>query len=316
MALAVAFDDAKANQVSRDGDGRNITGARTQIPFFRFRENPELPHASLNQYHPGRVSLAHFHVNDQFQVIVDGKGRLGRHDLAPYCVHFSRAYTPYGPFVADAATGLIFFVLRAHYDPGAHRLPDKRDELRRVPDRQPWQLSRSVTFPEIQSGTVVADIQLQEVPGMKDERGLAAYTLSMRPNAKAGAPDPSHGDGQYLVVVKGSLLHGNKELKAPVLVFVSPNEGPFQMHAGPEGLKTLVLNFPHAQTRATAAAKNVHASTGFKTWQCTLCAFVYNEAAGLPEERIPPGTRWKDVPEAWSCPDCSSSKGDFQMIEP
>ena len=35
----------------------------------------------------------------------------------------------------------------------------------------------------------------------------------------------------------------------------------------------------------------------------------------MPEEGIPAGTRWQDVPDAWSCPDCSSSKSDFQMVE-
>ena len=33
----------------------------------------------------------------------------------------------------------------------------------------------------------------------------------------------------------------------------------------------------------------------------------------MPEEGITPGTRWEDVPETWTCPDCSSSKSDFQM---
>lgn len=53
----------------------------------------------------------------------------------------------------------------------------------------------------------------------------------------------------------------------------------------------------------------------FKVWHCVLCAFVYDEAAGLPEEGIAPGTRWKDVPESWGCPDCSACKADFEMVE-
>jgi rubredoxin len=49
----------------------------------------------------------------------------------------------------------------------------------------------------------------------------------------------------------------------------------------------------------------------FKTYQCLLCGFAYNEAAGLPEEFIEPGTRWEDIPEDFSCPDCSAGKADF-----
>jgi rubredoxin len=49
-------------------------------------------------------------------------------------------------------------------------------------------------------------------------------------------------------------------------------------------------------------------------WQCLLCSFSYDEAAGMPEEGIAPGTRWADVPETWTCPDCSANKSDFDMV--
>ena len=48
-------------------------------------------------------------------------------------------------------------------------------------------------------------------------------------------------------------------------------------------------------------------------WECELCSFVYDEAKGMPEDKIPPGTSWKDVPEDWSCPDCGAAKSDFVM---
>lgn len=53
----------------------------------------------------------------------------------------------------------------------------------------------------------------------------------------------------------------------------------------------------------------------FRKWRCLICDFVYDEAQGLPEEGIAPGTRWDDVPETWSCPDCGAAKSDFQMVE-
>jgi len=52
-----------------------------------------------------------------------------------------------------------------------------------------------------------------------------------------------------------------------------------------------------------------------KTWQCLLCGFIYDEANGMPEEGIAPGTRWADVPDTWICPECSAMKSDFEMIE-
>lgn len=53
----------------------------------------------------------------------------------------------------------------------------------------------------------------------------------------------------------------------------------------------------------------------FEVWRCVLCGFTYDEATGLPDDGIPPGTRWADVPADWICPDCTATKSDFEVIE-
>ena len=52
----------------------------------------------------------------------------------------------------------------------------------------------------------------------------------------------------------------------------------------------------------------------FKSWLCLLCGWIYDEAAGLPDEGIAPGTRWEDVPMNWTCPECGARKDDFEMV--
>jgi rubredoxin len=52
-----------------------------------------------------------------------------------------------------------------------------------------------------------------------------------------------------------------------------------------------------------------------KSWQCIVCGFIYEEAKGLPEEGIAPGTAWADIPEDWECPDCGVAKSDFEMVQ-
>lgn len=52
-----------------------------------------------------------------------------------------------------------------------------------------------------------------------------------------------------------------------------------------------------------------------KQYMCVICGFVYDEAAGIPDEGIAPGTKWEDVPENWGCPDCGAGKADFEMVE-
>ena len=62
----------------------------------------------------------------------------------------------------------------------------------------------------------------------------------------------------------------------------------------------------HEQRRSDA--------TTYRTWMCVVCGFIYDEAAGLPEEGIAPGTRWEDIPADWQCPECGVAKADFETI--
>lgn len=51
-----------------------------------------------------------------------------------------------------------------------------------------------------------------------------------------------------------------------------------------------------------------------KKYECTVCGFVYDEAIGVPENGIAPGTKWEDLPQDYTCPLCGVGKEDFQEI--
>ena len=313
MPLVVAISEIPANKVNQPGSTAPGSPGALNTTFFRAkRETPDAPTAAINRYEghgKAKISAAHFHEVDQFQVIMDGSGDFGRHFVKPYCVHFARAYTPYGPLQADKETGWAFMVLRSRFDSGAQRFPQSLEKLKQVPNRQPWQVTTDVSFPARTSG-----VNVQDIPEIKDEQGLFTHTITMAANTRMTAPDPSVGDGQYVVAVKGSLMHENKERDAPAVVFVKRDEPAFEIVAGAQGLDAIVLNFPKVRSRGTED-KTRQPAAGFRTLQCTLCAFVYDEEAGLPEEGIAPGTRWEDVPDTWSCPDCSAKKSEFNMVE-
>ncbi|KAB2896562.1 MAG: rubredoxin [Dokdonella sp.] len=59
----------------------------------------------------------------------------------------------------------------------------------------------------------------------------------------------------------------------------------------------------------------VPAQVSFRSFICIACGFIYNEAEGWPEDGIAPGTRWEDVPESWTCPDCGVTKADFELLQ-
>jgi len=70
-----------------------------------------------------------------------------------------------------------------------------------------------------------------------------------------------------------------------------------------------------ADSSVSVDAQEVSASSEFKQWVCVICGWIYDEAAGEPEEGIAPGTRWADVPVDWRCPLCDVGKEDFALVE-
>lgn len=42
------------------------------------------------------------------------------------------------------------------------------------------------------------------------------------------------------------------------------------------------------------------------------CTYEYDPAAGAPENGVPAGTPWEEVPEDWVCPWCGLGKEAFE----
>jgi hypothetical protein len=61
MVMALAFDEAKKNQIRIVGDGQGAMGGLTQTRFFGGRDKPDLPSANLAQLDPGRYFSIHYH---------------------------------------------------------------------------------------------------------------------------------------------------------------------------------------------------------------------------------------------------------------
>lgn len=307
MPQIASFDDVKAQRKERQVP----TGTAWRTPFIDPDPNdPVTAQAFLVEGTAGRVIKPHFHDYDQYQVAVSGGGLMGKHELKINAVHFSRKHTPYGPIVFGEQQ-LGFLTLRARKDPGAQYLddPQNRDKLMALENRKPWQATE---LPKFEPTT--PDAALHTFSDIRSEDGLASFSMSVAPNARALAPDPAHSNGQYLIIVRGSLHYAGREYKALSVAFVKPQEGPFELVAGAEGLDVLVLHFPREVAAQVAAAPQLaKGAPGTRTWQCMLCAFVYDEARGMPHDGIAPGTPWEDVPETWFCPDCSASKSDFVM---
>lgn len=49
-----------------------------------------------------------------------------------------------------------------------------------------------------------------------------------------------------------------------------------------------------------------------KQMVCSVCTYTYDEAKGIPEAGIAPGTKWEDLPDDWRCPWCGAEKEMFR----
>ena len=85
----------------------------------------------------------------------------------------------------------------------------------------------------------------------------------------------------------------------------------------PVGRPSAGLGLPGLRRTRKARLRNSGGNemSDYKLFVCVQCGFEYDEAKGWPEDGIAPGTRWDDIPEDWSCPDCGAAKSDFEMVE-
>ena len=130
------------------------------------------PMAFLVEKWPSAVTRPHFHQADQFQVVVAGRGMLGDHDFSDGAVHYTDAYSAYGPIVAEKP-GIWWFTLRNRWDPGARYMPAEREVLRAARDRhQHWELTTGAE-PSALLDELCGATEISCRPALEGEDGLA-----------------------------------------------------------------------------------------------------------------------------------------------
>jgi len=199
-----------------------------------------LPQGFLVIQPPGAVTPAHFHDPNQFQVFVEGEGRIGAHPVSPVTVQYANGHTPYGPIVASE-TGVKYFTLRQRWDAGAKYLPASREKL--VKGNQRARVKGGLGAAN-DDDRMVRREQLVETVFSKEADGLAGWLYRLGPGHACTLPDPADGGGQYLLVTGGAMVADGEELPRNSVAFVSPDEGAFRVVAAQTGLDLLVLQFP------------------------------------------------------------------------
>jgi hypothetical protein len=203
------------------------------------------PMAFLVEKEAAAIVHPHFHAADQYQVVVQGSGRLGVHDIASVAVHYTDAYSAYGPIIA-ADEGVSWFTLRNAWDPGARYMPAARQQLREARAKFQHREATCGPLPPLNDRELAA---LTTPTGgaviAETADGLGTWRYTVPPNGSVTGPEPSTGGGQFWLVSAGSAaVTGGALLPVQSCVFVAPEDAAARLVAGPGGADLICMQFP------------------------------------------------------------------------
>lgn len=237
MITAKAYDDVAAGRF--EDTYNDLHYARTN--YFGCDTSPaDSPQGFLIEQSPRSTVQPHFHGVNQFQVVVRGEGTLGRHALHPVSLHYTAAYTGYGPIRAHD-DWLFYFTLRMQSEPGAHFLPADRPLQKRGRRRN-----------------LTAEVPLGQAPAAphwttifeQEDDGMAASLVELPAEGRTTAPAPANSSGQYVLVLDGTLAHEGRSLPQWSCILVSPHAEGMALQAGSDGLSALLLQYPRVESAA------------------------------------------------------------------
>jgi hypothetical protein len=214
-----------------------ITSAHDALPS---------PQAFLVEQDPNQVILPHFHEQNQFQIIVQGGGTLGRAIVAPITVHYAAAFTGYGP-ITSGDEGLWYFTFRPMMDNGALFVHESRDKMKPGPKKHYHSEPFGAT-PESE----LAELRKAEIRTIHaDPTGPTIAIIRMPPGQPLPVSEAGQGGGQYLLVTSGSLVAPGALHSKWSCIWIGNGDDPLQGVAGEQGAEVLRLEFPRTEYRAT-----------------------------------------------------------------
>jgi hypothetical protein len=194
-------------------------------------------------YPPGN-GPPHFHMVDQFQIFLpDEHATYLRSRIEHPLVHYSDAYSVYGPF---ATTGefMEFFTLRAVKNSEIAFMPEERHRLRKRGKRNMHTpVDSSVVGADPPAGEAMTKMLFEPA----EDHMSALFVTAGR---EAGIPTLSARDtsGRYYWVMSGELTFEGRTYGPLSLGWSTPGSEAPVLVAGEEGVRLVMLTFPYPST--------------------------------------------------------------------
>ena len=199
---------------------------------------------------PESVLPTHYHASDQFQLFLDGDGKLGSHALHPVSIHYTNRFTGYGPLVAGEH-GVDYYVLRPKADPlgpGQYIFKtETRDYLKLQKNQKRTFVVDALEILSEQSLSELNNPEVKELFSVADDApdaGILAQELRIGPNQNFCCHDPLTGGGQVLFVLQGELTHEGIPLASRGAVAASRGDAAISFITGRQGVQALLMQYP------------------------------------------------------------------------
>jgi len=156
------------------------------------------PHAYLVEQLPNVALPPHFYMTEQFQVVLAGRGLLGRSNiLVPLTVHYACGKTAYGPIVANSM-GLFYLTLRPKTEYGAHYLSDPKTVVDRLTPK--FHTTSSSVLPATADQLASAQTATHEEVITPDASGLAVWLSRLPDGAPLNVSAQEHPADRFYIV--------------------------------------------------------------------------------------------------------------------
>ncbi|HEX4862564.1 MAG TPA: hypothetical protein VFV02_00735 [Acidimicrobiales bacterium] len=232
------FRDASQSRVGQHGFDRYLF-------FGRADEVVEGPQAYMNELDPGVELAAHFHKVDQFQVFFGGMegARFLRHNIPDVMVHYTDAYSTYGPFTSGREEKLLYATLRAEHSNFGGVMPGARAEL---PYRGRRNLESDVGEWAVKNAPRIGQLHREVIHCENDGMGC---TLTLAgPGVPVRVDRKTTISGRFYCVLDGDLVVGTQRYERLALGWESGDDEPAGLVAGDTGCSLLTVDFPHPPT--------------------------------------------------------------------
>ena len=104
----------------------------------------------------------------------------------------------------------------------------------------------------------------------------------------------------------------------PILIFMSDQMNKMNAYYMRNQYSNYEIHFMHGTKHVNLATEHylevvdiIHSYYERTSMLCGSCDYIYEPEAGNPDNGVPEGTEFDDVPDDWCCPECGANKNEF-----